>query len=205
MTPQERASVKKAYFDLLDLIIKYRIREPLGKLGLTHIPKSEVDAISGLKFNTSFEVLHNDKIIGILKKGKKELLYDVVTQGKVEIVIIDCLKSAEDMVAYKNSLIVEEGWPSVQVATLGTDASLRYEMCRRNGTGKKEGLSKKEGNLLTFLLKDNNLEKSRTEIARGMGWPSAKVSTFKNSLKRKLKKLGFSQKQADEMMHTYKR
>jgi hypothetical protein len=205
MTPQERASVKKAYFDLLDLIIKYRIREPLGKLGLTHMPKSEVDAIPGLKFNTSFEVLHNDKIIGILKKDTKEVIYDVVTQDRLEIVIIDCLKSAEDMIAYKNSLIVEEGWPSVQVITLGTDASLRYEMTRRNGTGTTERLSKQEGDFLTFLLKDNNIERSREEIATGLELTNAQVSNLKNSLKRKLKTLGFSQNQVDEMMRTYQR
>jgi DNA-binding CsgD family transcriptional regulator len=205
MTPAERASVKKAYFDLLDLIIKYRIHEPLGKLGLTRMPKSEVSAIPDLKFNKSFEVLYNDKIIGILKKDKKELLYDIVMQDRLEIIIVDCLKSAEEMTAYKNSLIVETGWPSVRVDSLGDEGSSRYEMRRRNGSGRMVELSNKEGVLLTFLLTENNLDKSREEVAAALHLTGARVSNFKNSLKRKLKTLGFTAEETSVMMRTYQR
>lgn len=206
MTPEERSSVKIAYFDLLDLIIKYRKDEPLGKLGLTHIPKLELDAIRDLKFETSIQVLHTDKILGSIQKKEKLLLYDIQKTGIVETIIFDCLKTAEDMIIYKNSLIVEEGWPSIQVTPFNDPTGISsYIMRRRNLDNHTVDLSLNEGKIIVYLLKDNNMKNSRKEIAIDNNITVEQVSNFKNVIRKKLQDLGFSKEQAEEMLPTYNR
>jgi hypothetical protein len=205
MTPEERTSVKKAYFDLLDLIIKYRIKEVMGKTGPTYIPKIEVKDIIDLKFKTSLDVLYRDKILGTFKKDGNEIIFDEVEHEGQKTILFDCLKTVEEMGLYKNSLIVEEGWPSVEVVVLGSDASLHYKIRRRNGSNKTEQLSNKEGDFLTYLLTNNNKEKSRKIIAKETKLSGDKISNFKNVIRRKLIKLDFSKEEVEKMMPPYKR
>lgn len=205
MTPNDLGGVKKAYFDLLDLIIKYRIKEPIGRVGLTHIPKTEVDSIQGLKFESYVGYLIRDSVLDTIKKGKKSLTFEISKINDVNTIIVDCLKTVEEMTAYKNSLIVEKGWQSVQVTSHGNGASLHFDMRRRNGSGDKVDLSNKEGKFVSYLLSGENIEKNRNEIAKGLGISAPKVSSFKNSIKRKLGDLGYTEEETDDMLRTYKR
>jgi hypothetical protein len=206
MTPKELANLKKAYFDLLDLIIKYRIKEVLGKTGLTFIPETEIDAIPDLRLERCINALLTDKILGSFKNGKKELISDITKQEEIKVLVVNCLKTAEEMESYKNSLIVERGWPSLQVITTSNKFGDNfYEIRRRNGSGQSVGLSSDEGKFLTFLLTENNLKKSRMEIVTGTDFNESQVSNFKNVIKKKLVSIGFSEEETERMLPPYQK
>jgi len=199
MTPEEHGKLKNAYLIFLDLIKRYRIKE-FGKIGLTHIPKTEIDAIPDLRLEMSIEVLAKDRVLCPIKKNSKEVFFYYDGQNNSEIMVVDCLKTAEEITTYKNSLVIEKGWLSVKVEPKGD----YYILSRRNGTGQSKRLSKSEGDLVSFLIKPENLKKTRAEIVRLTGLRDiVQISNLKNVIRKKLEAIGFSHKETEEMLPTY--
>lgn len=201
MTPEDRGKFKNAYLMFLDLIKKHRIKE-FGKLGLTHIPKAEVEAVPGLRLTTSIDQLLTDQILGLFKKGSKEVKYNEKKKDGMNMLIVNCLKPAEEIANYKNSLIIENGWLSVRVEPKGFD----YILIRRNEATQSIKLSKKQGDLVVSLMNPENLTKSREELARlGNFRNVAQISYLRNEIRRKLEKLGFPREETEKMLPLYLR
>lgn len=201
MTPEIRGQLKEAYLKFLDLIKKYRIKE-FGKLGLTHIPKTEIKAMPGLKLTASIDQLLTDQIIGFFKKGSKKVKHDEKKKGGIDMLIVNCIKPAEEIENYKNSLIIENGWLGVRVEP----KDFYYILTKRNEMAKSIKLSKKEGDLVVLLINEENQKKSRKELARlGNFRNVAQISCLKNEIRRKLEKLGFPREETEKMIPLYLR
>lgn len=201
MTPEERGQVKNAYLILLDLIKKYRIEE-FGKIGLTRIPIAEIKAIQDLKLETSIKVLANDRVLGPIKKDSGEVLYYCDNQSGLDILVVDCIKTAEEITTYKNSLIIEEGWSSVRIEQKGDC----YILSKRDEARQSKKLSAKEGKLILLLMKPENSKKSREEIAKLDNFrDKMQVSNLKNVIRRKLEAIGFSREETEKIMPSYSR
>lgn len=205
MTPEERNSVKKGFLKLLDLIIKERKNTLLGKTGFTHILKENIDDIIDLKINTSLEVLLKDRIIQEIKIGNRKVLYKEEMIDRVRYIVIDCLKTFEEITTYKNSLIIEFGIMSISVIPFFTPAGIGYYNIQKRGQEKTERLTIKEGELLMYLQDGKNIKNDRETIAEDLNISKIQVSVMKNNIRNKLIRIGYTEKEVKEIIPIYTR
>lgn len=201
MTTVDFTKVKGAYLIFLDLIKKYRVKE-LGKLGLTHIPKTEIEAIPDLRLTASIDQLVRDQVLGPFKVGHAEVKYDEKNMDGTNVLIVNCIKTAEDIGRYNNSLIIEAGWLSVIV-----ESKEHYTiLTRRDETSRSVRLNEKEGRLVVLLINKENQKKSRKEMVRLGNFRNIdQISGLRYSIRKKLEKIGFSPKETEEMVPSYLR
>lgn len=204
MPSEDAKRMKEAFLTFLDLIIIYRIKATIGKTGLTYIPQSKLDEIQGLELETYIRQLINDKILGTIPKDSDSLFWDKTADGGDAEIIIDCIKSAEEIRVYMNSLVVEDGWVSIRIDPPEREGA-KYKMYKRSLVEKVIKLSHNEGKLMEYLKIEDNRNKPRTMIARELSLAEDKISNLKNNLKRKLRKLDFSEESLSQMLPTYQR
>ena len=194
--------LKPIYLKLIDLIRDHRIRE-LGKTGQTHIPATEIEALTPPgRLHRMIEALVADQILDTFvgKDEDEEKLYLVEGKKGAEMMIFDCRATAEQMLAYRHSLIIQ-GALGIQVEHVRGN----YYELYRNGNDERIRLTDKEGALLSYILDRADQEIGRTELAEACELTEAKLSTALNTLRRKIRQLGFTKEEVERMIPRYQR
>ena len=179
--------LKPQYLKLIDLLRTARI-EGFGKVGETLIAKAETEEIAALsKLPAMFDQLIKDGVV-----ASCEL--------KDDVFVIECLKTAEEILDYKRSLIIEEAL-GIQVEHVNGNYYIMY----RSGHNKQVRLSDSEGALIHHLIAYANKPQDRDEIAQIFEITPAQVSSRLNAIRRKLVQLGFEKDYVDRVLPTYRR
>lgn len=191
--------IKPAYFALIDLIREHRVLE-LGKIGPTCIPKVKIDAIAPKHtLMQMFRQLVTDGILGSFNTKKGQPFFLMEGKDHSREIILNCLKTAEEILTYKRSLITP-GALGIQLEY--NRRSLEYDMYR-NGYDSKVTLSNKQGVLLDFLIENSPV--SRTEAALACELTPDQISSALNSVRRKLTRLGFTIEETQRIIPRYGR
>jgi len=102
-----QVEAKHRYLLLIDLLREYRLKE-LGKLGPTHIPKDNVDAITkGFKPEHMFSALIADGVIAKFDEGSNTPPLLIIQSEGVKEMVFDCIITAEKIAEYRASLAFE--------------------------------------------------------------------------------------------------
>ncbi len=205
MPSEDAKRMKEPFLLFLDLITEYRIDTFLGKTGLTYIPQSKLDEIPGLELETYIKVLVKDKVLETIQKDDDALLWDKIDDNEGLKIIVDCMKSAEEIRVYKNSLNLKDGWASVRIDPPLVRGSTRYKMFKGGIVDKVVNLSQREGKLMEYLKNEDNRNKARMMIADELSLTESQISNLRSNLRRKLRKLNFSEESISEMLPTYQR
>lgn len=188
MATADLKELKPVYLDLIDLIREHRIKT-LGKTTPVHIPKKEVDIIAAPhKLQRMFAALVAEGILGGVELKGKEMIFPST-------------KTAEEMLAYRRSLIIE-GSLGVRVEDHGGSY---YEMHRNGYNLPPQRLSDDEGKLLYYLVDHVDTPVDREELSNLFGWDVSQISSRVNTIRRKLMRLGFSEEEAKRVLPSYLR
>lgn len=204
MANADLKQLKPAYLKLIDLIHEHRIQE-LGKTGLTHIPKAAVDLIAPEhKLIPMLKQLAKDGILGSATNSedeKDEVFFTTEGKGKSQVMVVYCLKTAEEILVYKRSLIIPGALGLQVISHNGTF----YKMYRNGYDGQETLSDKKEGPLLTFLIKHADTPVERVQVEVEYGLTSNQISSALNSIRRKVERLGFLREEVEMMLPRYGR
>lgn len=122
--------LKPQYLEFIDLIRECRIAE-LGKKGLIFVPKEAVESIAAEhKIMRYIRQLNEEGILGAVDGAKDSLLPFVITEDG-EDYVLNCQKTAEEILDYKKSLagahdgsrrplFTANGWESIKIRFTGT-------------------------------------------------------------------------------------
>lgn len=188
MATADLRELKPAFLDLIDLIRTHRIKT-LGKTTPVSIPKAEIDAIAPPhKLQRMFEALSTEGIIGEIKGDSGSLIFQRT-------------QTAENMLAFKRSLIIE-GSLGLQIRD---HSGFYYDMIRSGYDFPPERLSNEEGKLLYYLVDRADKPVAREEIANLFRLSTAQISSRMNSIRRKLSHLGFSKEETEQILPPYLR
>ena len=189
--------LKPAYLALIDLIREHRIKT-LGKTGLIRVPKKTVGVIgSPNKVQSMVEALVADGILGVIQtKGKRRAL----VEEKNELVF-NCARTAEQIQTYKRSLIIE-GSLGIRV---DDHAGNYYDMYRSGYDLLPQRLSTDQGKLFYYLVDHADTSIKRVALADLFHWTVPQISSRLNTIRRKLRRLGFSEEETERILPLYLR
>lgn len=200
MTTADMGKLKEGYLEFIDLLRKCRIKETLGKRGSTSVPMAEIKKIDGgTKTSRYLTQLAMDKVIQCTDPDSVQETIIVAGNDPSEV-CLDCLMTAEEILAYKNSLIIE-GSLGIRVERVNNN----YYELRRGGHPEAVRLTDHEGKLLTLLREKIGNVVPRSELRTVTGLVDGQISSTITSLRRKLEKIGFTHEQTKEMIPPYLR
>lgn len=200
MPKADLRELKPPYLKLVDLLCDHRLQE-LGKTGATHIPQEEVQAIENeFKLDKMFAALIADGVLDPFETEEGSRAFVLSDNDGVTEMVFNCLKSVEEMRAYRASLVIE-GALGLQIDAHGGNF---YEMYR-NGHDKRVRLSDREGELLSLLMEHANETLSRESVAERTQLTPKQVSDTLTAIRKKLESLGFSRSDVEEMLRPYTR
>lgn len=191
--------LKPAFLKLIDLLRKHRLQE-LGKTGLTHVSEEEVLGIENeFKIRTMLNALIADGVLTPFETLHGLEPY-IVEETDTRTLVFNCLKTVEEIAAYRASLVIEGGL-GVQIDEHGGS----YYEVYRNGSESRERLSDREGTLLALLLEHANNPMPREDVARACDITPKQASDALNAIRKKMERLGFSKDEVYQMLPTYAR
>lgn len=192
--------LKPGFLALIDTLREYRLQE-LGKIGATHIPEERITSLEAPhKLHRMYRALIGDGVLGTFETTEGPMPFAIEEHDGVREMVFDCRKTAEELVAYRTSLVIE-GALALQIDTHNGNY---YEMYR-NGLEQRVQLSDLEGTLLALLIEHANTPMERAEVAQRCDMNVGQVSSALNSIRRKIEKLGFTEDQTRAMLRPYAR
>ena len=204
-TPKEQR--QRSHLQFIELLKEYRLKEELGRTGLTHVPVAKINGLTNFDLNMSVDILINDRLIvgcTARKKYKREAF-----QGE-RCYVFNVLKTAEEISEYEMGL--EKNGLIVHIYKTG----LRYEIYLNGYIEKKQFLSLAEVGLLLFLIMHEGEPLERDAIVGGAHYPNGRrfsdygnykdanrISSFSSSIRKKLKRIGIPKSEIGEIYPPY--
>ncbi len=197
---------KHVYLRLIETIAEHLKRLSYFKTGAVLIPKETLSALESdttpVTFKAFYRALVSQGFLRVPEGATDEAPYVSRRSGGVTYYEFNCLRTVEEMRAFKDSL----GMDGAQAIRVKNVMGVEFKMYKLGAPEDCVNLSYREGMLLDFLIKNQNNKFSREDIARVVDMPREKISETFSNLRKKIRRgLRFSRADVLKMLPTYER